>query len=534
MLTIRDKIGFGHYGRVYKCTISTDVGSTTELAIKRLFVPKTSNFASSLREMDITRKMNKHSDILGLNTVIFLRKTTVNWPDGDDNIDSDLRQDEIAFLYPLAQCDLMQFFERLEESKEIFIELQATKMITSMLLGLEYIHKNNYIHRDIKPLNILYMGKDEVKICDFGVSCKYHKYEERTPEIGTPYFRAPEMLLGDKNYDMSVDMWALGCTYYYILSEKYIPRLSNDVEIKDYSYNMVRQLQDIIDGLPYTVTTDLKLSRPEPVKSILSSLDFVKKTTEEQFLESMTVKLSDAALTMDFLLSMLSFSPDTRATASKCLEHKYLARYQSTVSISRKLVEPFSETPMVYLKSKTMRDAIKSTVFSLLIESRNESWYKDKSVFTALCMYDSVINILQDKLRSLNPSIWKLYFKACFYITVKYHNSEEFLDLSYEKFPMYDPEVQSVSSARDFEKIILEATEYWVYDMSVYDALTNEEIPTLNATFSLLLFVLDGNHNRLTAPEAFEVWKQDRVANTSSAKQHAKYKELTALEDKSS
>jgi serine/threonine protein kinase len=39
--------------------------------------------------------------------------------------------------------------------------------------GISYLHKNNVIHGDLKPQNILLMADDELKICDFGLACKF-------------------------------------------------------------------------------------------------------------------------------------------------------------------------------------------------------------------------------------------------------------------------------------------------------------------------------------------------------------------------
>jgi len=94
------------------------------------------------------------------------------------------------------------------------------------------------MHRDLKPANILITSNSEVKICDFGISrsleeldeksgdCTSSVYEGRfkqdnlsknknardlTPHVGSRWYRAPEIILTQKNYDYKSDMFSVGC-----------------------------------------------------------------------------------------------------------------------------------------------------------------------------------------------------------------------------------------------------------------------------------------------------------------------------------
>jgi serine/threonine protein kinase len=83
-----------------------------------------------------------------------------------------------------------------------------------ILLGLQYLHSNGVIHRDLKGANILVSVDGTIKLADFGLSKIIDSTcicEEMTPLRGTPYWMAPEML-GCKHYDEKVDIWSLGCT----------------------------------------------------------------------------------------------------------------------------------------------------------------------------------------------------------------------------------------------------------------------------------------------------------------------------------
>ncbi|KAH0453366.1 hypothetical protein IEQ34_017690 [Dendrobium chrysotoxum] len=89
------------------------------------------------------------------------------------------------------------------------------KMYTKQLLqGLEYLHKNGIIHRDIKGANILVDNKGCIKLADFGASKQVAKLATMTAAKsmkGTPYWMAPEVIL-QTGHTFSADIWSVGCT----------------------------------------------------------------------------------------------------------------------------------------------------------------------------------------------------------------------------------------------------------------------------------------------------------------------------------
>lgn len=91
-----------------------------------------------------------------------------------------------------------------------FTEAQIKTAFSQILQGLDYIHSKSMIHRDIKPANLL-VGRDCVKLADFGLCCVVSPGRPISHEVATRWYRAPELLLGARIYDFSVDMWAAGC-----------------------------------------------------------------------------------------------------------------------------------------------------------------------------------------------------------------------------------------------------------------------------------------------------------------------------------
>jgi cyclin-dependent kinase len=82
------------------------------------------------------------------------------------------------------------------------------------LKGVEYIHKLRIIHRDLKPENLL-ISKDYVlKIADFGLARGYGlPMKNYKNDVTSLFYRAPDILLGNKNYTTSIDMWSVGCIF---------------------------------------------------------------------------------------------------------------------------------------------------------------------------------------------------------------------------------------------------------------------------------------------------------------------------------
>ncbi|XP_062199973.1 mitogen-activated protein kinase kinase kinase NPK1-like isoform X2 [Phragmites australis] len=95
-----------------------------------------------------------------------------------------------------------------------FPEPVIRKYTKQILQGLEYLHSNAIIHRDIKGANILVDNKGCIKLADFGASKQVAKLATVTAAKtmkGTPYWMAPEVIVGS-GHSFSADIWSVGCT----------------------------------------------------------------------------------------------------------------------------------------------------------------------------------------------------------------------------------------------------------------------------------------------------------------------------------
>ncbi|KAK9146702.1 hypothetical protein Sjap_006605 [Stephania japonica] len=143
-------------------------------------------------------------------------------------------EEEVMLLKNLSHPNIVRYLgtAREEGTLNIFLELVPGGSISSLLgkfgsfpeavirkytkellLGLEYLHKNGIMHRDIKGANIL-VDKEACKLADFGASKKVVELATISGAKsikGTPYWMAPEVIL-QTGHSFSADIWSVGCT----------------------------------------------------------------------------------------------------------------------------------------------------------------------------------------------------------------------------------------------------------------------------------------------------------------------------------
>lgn len=110
----------------------------------------------------------------------------------------------------LADCDLTQYIKDINPSEE-----ERLDIFNSLLCAVSYLHKNGIYHGDIKANNCL-MLNGKLKLADFGAA----KVKGGRSKLTTPSVSSPQVL-DKKDLDHAKsDIWALGVTFYYILTGK--------------------------------------------------------------------------------------------------------------------------------------------------------------------------------------------------------------------------------------------------------------------------------------------------------------------------
>ncbi len=101
-------------------------------------------------------------------------------------------------------------------------EREAVRIVAQVALALKHAHERGFIHRDIKPKNIMITREGVVKLADLGlaraISDKEAAEAEAGRAYGTPYYISPEQIRGEKEIGPSSDIYGLGATFYHMVT----------------------------------------------------------------------------------------------------------------------------------------------------------------------------------------------------------------------------------------------------------------------------------------------------------------------------
>jgi serine/threonine protein kinase len=101
---------------------------------------------------------------------------------------------------------------------------EACEVIRQAALGLQHLHEEGLVHRDVKPANLMLTPSGRVKVLDLGLARSLHgaapggQATSPGPCLGTPDYMAPEQCLDSDAVDGRADVYALGCTLYELLA----------------------------------------------------------------------------------------------------------------------------------------------------------------------------------------------------------------------------------------------------------------------------------------------------------------------------
>lgn len=343
------QIGTGSFSTVWE---AIHIATGEQVAIKHithLFDDK-SNCLRFLREISILGSLN-HPNVMKLKSLIRPK-----------DLDS---FNELYIVTEFARSDL----RRLIKSPVHLEEDQIQMIIYNILCAVKFMHSKNVLHRDLKPANILLNDDLEIKICDFGLSrcVTWSKtlssnfsarttgenfYEqvssmiyitsknlkvsegELTSHVTTRWYRAPEVILLEKQYSKPIDVWSIGCTIAE-LSEMLVKNKHNYID-----RSSLLPGRSCYPLSPITKPPPGKIENPNQLSLILEftgtptdeDISFLTDSKSIKYLRSFKKchgkNISDIlphthSAILQLLENMLKFDPRQRITIEDALAHPY-------------------------------------------------------------------------------------------------------------------------------------------------------------------------------------------------------------------
>eukprot|EP00906_Rhabdomonas_costata_P019270 RCo028149 len=216
------------------------------------------------------------------------------------------------------------------ECKGIFPEPILSCITRQVLSGLEHLHSNNVIHRDLRPPNVLLNSHGVVKIADFGCSKTLFKTNQLTATyIGSEYFMSPERIRGEP-HNGKADIWSLGLTVAHCALGMY-PLVDPD------------QQGEVRSPPPMTLSLLLKGN-----KAVVRFPEIMKKIDAHKSQLRKPVAPSEAL--QHFVWAAMTQSPEDRPTCGDLLSHAFIVDHTSSTT---------PETVRAWLKQYDLKEHVK-------------------------------------------------------------------------------------------------------------------------------------------------------------------------------
>ncbi|KAI0969377.1 kinase-like domain-containing protein [Xylaria arbuscula] len=195
------KIGQGASGSVYVAKVKEGAVSPVARDVLRNFG---SRAQVAIKQMDLAHQPRKE---LIVNEIMVMKdskhRNIVNF------LDAFLRNNNSELWVVMEYMEGGALTDVIDNNP-VITEEQISTICLETCRGLQHLHSQNIIHRDIKSDNVLLDARGNVKITDFGFCAKLTETKsKRATMVGTPYWMAPEVVK-QKEYGPKVDIWSLG------------------------------------------------------------------------------------------------------------------------------------------------------------------------------------------------------------------------------------------------------------------------------------------------------------------------------------
>jgi serine/threonine protein kinase len=279
-----EKVGEGTYGVVYK---SRDLVTGEIVALKKIRLEAEDEGVPStaIREISLLKELS-HPNIVRLLNVV-------------------LHDGKLYLVFEFLDKDLRGYSQVLGKNLP---RMLVKSYLYQLVRGIAFCHSHRVLHRDLKPQNLLIDRKGNLKLADFGLARAFGvPIRTYTHEVVTLWYRAPEILLGGRQYSTPVDVWSIGCIFAELVTRQ--PLFPGDSEI-DELFKIFRQLgtptEETWPGV--TAYRDYKPTFPQWSSKPLNTVPGLERLEESG---------------LDLLMKMLIYEPSKRISARDALRHPY-------------------------------------------------------------------------------------------------------------------------------------------------------------------------------------------------------------------
>ena len=185
-----EKIGEGTYGVVYK---ARDRMTGEVVALKRIRLESEDEGipGTAIREIALLKEL-QHPNIVRL-------------------YDVEHTDRKLTLVFEFLDQDLKKHLDQVQGGLE---SGKLASFLQQLCRGIAACHAAKVLHRDLKPQNLLINREGDLKLADFGLARAFGiPVRNYTHEVVTLWYRAPDVLMGNRRYSTPLDLWSIGCIF---------------------------------------------------------------------------------------------------------------------------------------------------------------------------------------------------------------------------------------------------------------------------------------------------------------------------------